>query len=97
MTNITTLPPASKSPAAEQSAFDQCDDASCAFERMMILLDTTTEALRTANDEMSAGEGKDRAHYDVFCLLLLLHDNMKAHADALSRIQSSIVAERKAA
>lgn len=82
---------------AKPSAFIQCDDASCALERLTILLDTIIEALRTANDDMPAGEGKDRAHYDVFCLLLLLQDNMKAHGAALSAIQASITAERRAA
>jgi hypothetical protein len=95
-TSITSARP-SKPPAPAPSAFTLCDDASCALERLTILLDTTTEALRVANDEMPVGEGKDRAHYEVFCLLLLLHDNMTAHRDAIDAIQASIVAERKAA
>lgn len=96
METNTTPSPAGKLPAPETSAFCQCDDASCALERLMILLDTITEMQRSACDEMPEGEARDGALYDVFCLLLLLHDNMKMHRDAIDRIQSSIVAEGKA-
>lgn len=97
MTSITTTSPAGKSPAREVSAFCQCDDASCALERLMVLLDTITDMQRSACDDMPHGEARDRAFYDVFCLLLLLHDNMQMQRDAIDRIQKSIVAERKAA
>lgn len=97
MNACTTLPPASKSPAPESSAFHQCDDASCALERLIIFVDAITEDLRTANDDMHPGEAKDRAHYEVFCLLLLLAENMKVLGDAIGCIQASIAAERMAA
>lgn len=101
MIDNTTSAAASKSPAPSPitdsgpSAFSQCDDAGCANDRLMILVDAITEMLRSACDDMPQGDAKDRALYDVFCLLLLLHDNMKVHGDAINRIQSSIVAERE--
>lgn len=97
MTTHTTTAPEGKSPAAKPSAFTQCDDAGCALERLMILLDAITEMQRTAMDDMPHGDARDRALLDVFCLLLLLNENMKRHSDAIKRIQSTIVAERKAA
>lgn len=96
MSAPTTAAAASKW-SAEITAFNQCDDASCSLERLIILLDTITELQRCACDDMPPGETRDRTLFEVFCLLLLLHDNLKVHSDALGRIQASIAAERKAA
>jgi len=103
MDHNTTSAAARKSPVPSSitepgpSAFNQCDDASCVLERLMILLDTITELQRCACDEMEQGETRERTLFEVFCLLLLLRDNISAHTDALSRIQTSIVLERRAA
>jgi hypothetical protein len=96
VTTITELPAASKSPVPP-SASALCDDAACAFERLTILTDTIIEALRTANDDMSAGDVKDRALYEVHSLMTLLREDMTRHDTALERIRTSIVTERKAA
>ncbi len=79
------------------SAFSQCDDASCNLERLIILLDTITDLQRCACEEMPPSETRDRALFEVFCLLLLLHDNLKLHSEALGHIQVSIAIEAKLA